>query len=382
MTQPPPFRQFVVKLHSRCNLACDHCYVYEARDTSWRSRPRAMSAPIMRRLAERIARHADRHELPVVHVALHGGEPLLAGRDRVDTLAGTLRAALPAATALKLSVQTNGTLVDPEWMALFHRHGIRVGVSLDGDADANDRHRRRRDGTGSHTAAIAGIALLRRPEHRSLYAGLLCTVDLANDPVRTYEALLAHQPARIDFLLPHANRQFPPPGHDPLGTPYARWLLAVFTRWYESPVRETSVRLFDDIMAVCLGGSSRSEAVGLSVPGFLVVATDGAIEQADSLHSSYDRAAATGLNVLAHDFDAAARHPQIAQWRLGEAGLADACRACEVMKLCGGGIRAHRYLPASGFANPSVYCADLEKLTGHIRDRVRADTRELLRSLP
>ena len=31
-----PLSQIVLKIHSRCDLACDHCYVYEAADQSWR----------------------------------------------------------------------------------------------------------------------------------------------------------------------------------------------------------------------------------------------------------------------------------------------------------------------------------------------------------
>ena len=42
MTGPlVPFREIVLKVHSRCDLACDHCYVYEHADQSWRARPKA-----------------------------------------------------------------------------------------------------------------------------------------------------------------------------------------------------------------------------------------------------------------------------------------------------------------------------------------------------
>jgi uncharacterized protein len=34
-----PFQQFVLKVHSRCNLACTYCYVYQGADESWRRRP-------------------------------------------------------------------------------------------------------------------------------------------------------------------------------------------------------------------------------------------------------------------------------------------------------------------------------------------------------
>ena len=61
-----PFRQFVLKMHSRCDLACDHCYIdhcyiYEHADTSWKGRPKASSGEVLTRTAERIAEHAGSH---------------------------------------------------------------------------------------------------------------------------------------------------------------------------------------------------------------------------------------------------------------------------------------------------------------------------------
>ena len=37
--RPTPFRQFIVKMHSRCDLSCEYCYMYEMADSSWRTRP-------------------------------------------------------------------------------------------------------------------------------------------------------------------------------------------------------------------------------------------------------------------------------------------------------------------------------------------------------
>ena len=45
-----PFREFVVKIHSRCDLACDYCYMYELADQTWRDRPRKMSDDTSSRL--------------------------------------------------------------------------------------------------------------------------------------------------------------------------------------------------------------------------------------------------------------------------------------------------------------------------------------------
>ncbi|MFF3376552.1 FxsB family cyclophane-forming radical SAM/SPASM peptide maturase [Streptomyces sp. NPDC002680] len=381
MRDANPFTEWIVKVAQPCNLACDHCYVYELRDRTWRHKPPVMAAVTADRLSRRIAEHARQHALPRVRVTLHGGEPLLAGPSRIERLLESLKRELRGTAECDTSLQSNATLLNPSWMDLFRRHGVSVGVSLDGGREANDRHRRARNGRGSHAAVQRGLELLRRPENKALFAGLLCTVDLANPPLDVYEALLAHEPPAVNFLLPHATWEHPPPGHDPMRTPYANWLLAVFDRWYTAPRQETRVRLFEDLMDLALGGAVRSESTGLADTDFLVVESDGTIELSDSLKATRDGGAATGLDIFAHDFDTAARHPVVADARRGGlTALSDVCRGCEVVRLCGGGLRAHRFHPRTGFANPSVYCADLRVLTTRIRDRVVADAAELLGS--
>jgi hypothetical protein len=37
-----PSPQFVLKVHCRCDPACDHCYVYERTDPGWRDIQRSM----------------------------------------------------------------------------------------------------------------------------------------------------------------------------------------------------------------------------------------------------------------------------------------------------------------------------------------------------
>ena len=97
-----------------------------------------------------------------------------------------------------------------EFCELFAKHLVRVGISVDGDRAANDRHRRYADGRSSYDKLIRAIELLRTPRFRRIYSGLLCTIDIANDPVVVYESLVALDPPRIDFLLPHAAWDDPP----------------------------------------------------------------------------------------------------------------------------------------------------------------------------
>ncbi|MBP5862667.1 FxsB family radical SAM/SPASM domain protein [Streptomyces sp. LBUM 1478] len=376
MDRPPlPLRQFVLKMHSRCDLACDHCYVYEHADQSWRGRPRVTSGRVLRATAERVAEHAKTHGLTAVHVVLHGGEPLLAGRARLRAAATELRAALDGVCALDLRIHTNAVTLDERFLELFDEFGIKVGVSLDGDRAANDLHRRYADGRSSHDRVLRAVELLGRPRHRHLFAGILCTVDLRNDPVAVHDALAELAPPRVDFLLPHATWEDPPPrpADDVDGTAYARWLLAVHDRWTATG-RTMEVRVFDSVLRTLRGGSSLTESLGLDPADLAVIETDGTFEQADSLKTAHDGAPATGLDVFSHTLDEVAAHPGIVARQQGLDGLAEQCRSCPVVRSCGGGLYAHRYrADGSGFRNPSVYCSDLLSLITDLRDRHMSD---------
>ncbi len=365
-----PLSQFVLKVHSRCDLACDHCYVYEAADQSWRGRPMAMSDEVISQTAQRIAEHAAAHALDTVQVVLHGGEPLLAGRGRLRRIVTELEGALRGTGRLDLRIHTNGVLLNEDFCELFAEHGVKVGISIDGGRTANDRHRRYADGRSSYDQVIRAIGLLHS-RFRELYAGLLCTIDIANDPQAVYQSLIKLHPPRIDFLLPHATWDHPPARRPTSDSEYADWLIAIFDRWLADGHR-VRIRTFDSILSTLRGGSSFTEALGLEPAALAVIETDGRYEQVDSLKAAFDGAPETGMNVFDHALDAVARHPGIQARQRGLAGLCQTCQDCPVVTSCGGGLYTHRHRSSNGFANPSVYCSDLLKLISHISSRLHA----------
>jgi uncharacterized protein len=367
VSRPPvPLSQFVLKIHSRCDLACDHCYVYESADQSWHGRPLTMSAAVISRAAQRIAEHAAAHRLPAVQVVLHGGEPLLVGQAGLRRIITELRSALHGVCRLDLRIHTNGVMLDKGLCGLFAEHDVGVGISIDGDRVANDRHRRYADGRSSYDKVIRAIGLLRTDQFRHLYSGLLCTVDIGNDPVVVYESLLALEAPRIDFLLPHATWDDPPPARaQEKDERHADWLIAIFDRWLAAG-RPVGIRTFDSIISTLGGGDSLTEALGLGPAVLAVIETDGSYEQVDSLKAAFDGAPATGLNIFDHSLDMVGQHPGIVARQQGLAGLCQTCQECPVVTSCGGGLYTHRYSAATGFHNPSVYCADLLKLITHI----------------
>lgn len=392
-----PFRQFVLKIATRCDLACDHCYVYQAADASWRGKPRFAAEEVLTRTAERIAEHAAANLLPAVAVVLHGGEPLLAGAERLRFTVRTLRELIEGrGVRLDLRLHTNGVRLDAGLCDLFREFGVRVGISLDGDRRSNDLHRRFSGGASSHAHVLRAVELLRK-EYPDIYSGILCTIDVRNDPVAVYEALKAAAPPRADFLLPHATHSAPPLRTVGDSADYADWLLTVYDCWTRDG-RPFQIRTFASILAAFRGLPGGTESLGLEPVDLVVVEADGTLEQVDSLKAAYDGAPETGFDVFRNTFDEASAHPGFAARRNGLADLCATCRACPVVGACGGGLRTHRYRapeptarhhpPATHehpappqaiavipdpFDHPSVYCRDLKELIMGIKLRGQAE---------
>jgi uncharacterized protein len=339
-----------------------------------------MSPAVVKATAQRIAEHARRHNLDSVAIGLHGGEPLLAGPDRIAATAQAFRSAMDPDIRLKLGVQTNGALLSERMLDVLLDHDIGVGVSLDGDRVANDRHRRNSRGDSSYDDVVRGIQLLTTSRYRQLFDGFLTVVDLHNDPVRTYESLAAFSPPSIDFLLPHATWAAPPPGKSTPGggvdtsdTSYADWLNTAFDHWYGLGKSRINVRLFGSAIRQLLGRQGTSEQLGTGALSFLVIETNGAIEQVDSLKAAFEGASWTGLHVLRDELDVAFTHPGVVARQIGVQALSETCQNCRLRDACGGGLYPQRYRPGTGFLNPSVYCADLMSFLDHVSARMRAD---------
>ncbi|MEU1021400.1 FxsB family cyclophane-forming radical SAM/SPASM peptide maturase [Streptomyces sp. NPDC005904] len=366
---PAPFRTFILKVANRCNIDCDYCFVFNSKDQAARRLPARMSLAVVRAAARRINEHASAHRLRAVHVVLHGGEPLLIGVGHMAGLLQAVRDGMPAGTRVFFELQTNGTLLSDAWLDLLEQYEVAVGVSLDGPSLANDRHRLTHAGRSSTASAVRGIELLRSRPH--LFAGLLAVVDLANDPVQVHDYLAAFQPPVIDFGLPHATHDDPPYRAHPSVPAYGLWLSRVYDAWLARPEYGHSVRMLEDIAALSSGVRGSVETLGLAPPTSVVIESDGSIEAVDTLRSVEEGATRLGLDLLRHSFDDALSHPKLLHRQHGTEALAEQCRACPLVDVCGGGYLPHRFSEAQGYRNPSVYCADLEYLIRHVQGSLR-----------
>jgi len=113
--------------------------MYQHADQSWRQRPPFMSEETFGHLLTRIEEYCDRRPGREMNLTFHGGEPMLMDPRQFDRLAGMAVEKLK--DRVSLGMQTNGTLVNDEWIDVLKRHNLRVGVSLDGPPEIHDLSR-------------------------------------------------------------------------------------------------------------------------------------------------------------------------------------------------------------------------------------------------
>ncbi len=368
-----PFYTFILKVESRCNLDCPYCFVYHLADQRWREQPKVMPEPVLEASIERIREHVQSHALSDIGVVFHGGEPLMVGAQLLDRMCSRIQEGV-GSTRVHFGLQTNGTLLTEVLVTVLKRHKISVGISIDGPPEYHDRYRVFRSGQGSSKLVLRGVDLLRAaPE---VFGGILCVVDISNDPIRTYRFLSKLGSPAIDFLLPHASHETLPPNVTDRAeiVRYGTWLSTIFNEWYDQPPRERpTIRMFESIMRLWLGQSSLVESIGPGCVDLVVVESDGGIEGVDALKSCYQGAAVTGHSVFDSSFDAALGSPVIASRQMGLNSLSPICRSCDLVRICGGGYQPHRYSRPDGFVNPSIYCDALTHFIRHIGDRMAGD---------
>lgn len=381
----PVITSFLLKVASRCNLACDYCYMYEHADQSWRAQPKLMSDDVVALAVARVAEHAAAHDLDRVAIIFHGGEPLLAGAGRLAAIAGVFRAGVPG-VRLDFGMQTNGTLLDADALDVLEAADIGVSLSLDGPRSATDRHRLTNGGRSSHDGAMEALELLR--QRPGIFSGLIGVIDPANDPVELIDFFASFDPPQVDLLLPDANHAKLPPGREEDPGLYERWLLAAFDTWFDRHPG-MRVRTFEAILDGIAGLPSQTDAFGFGDVSLLTIETDGSYHDLDVLKVTVDGATALGLRLADASVDEAAATEKIAAHRvlLRTEGLSETCRVCDVVDVCGGGAVPHRY-DVDGFRHPTVYCGEMRLLLAHARTRVREaleeerDLAEAARSAP
>ncbi len=360
-----PLDWVVFKVSQVCNLNCTYCYVYNRGDESWRTRPTFVSNRVVDQLSHRIAEQCARYALRRFTVELHGGEPLLINKGRMHEVLSGIRRQVHDVD-LHIVLQTNGLLLDREWLELFAAHGVTFGLSLDGPPPIADQSRVDHSGRGSTQALLDTIAALRAegPLFDQLNCGVLCVLNAESKGAELVTWFADHGFRGVDFLLPDGSLDNPPPNWRGTET-YARVLLEAFDAWYDLDDAAPRIRIFEVMMMGLMGVRPHLDAFGGDLHGICVVESNGGIGVVDTIRICGGRFATDTLDIFQHSLDTHGPHFGLAELQEPCA----TCTACPHFAACRGGYLPHRFDGLS-FDNPSMHCGTLYALADRMVKRL------------
>ncbi|MFW6226262.1 MAG: radical SAM protein [bacterium] len=146
--------QVIMKVTRGCNLRCSYCYVYDKNKYHGESMSINLYTEILTRWFSETKRgnlrtpndgiKDDRQD--TLSLVLHGGEPLSVGKEKFMQYAKiAYQLARRYGKVVSLSTQTNGTLIDEDWMSIFRKYKIQPGISFDGFGESAEE-RNHKDG--------------------------------------------------------------------------------------------------------------------------------------------------------------------------------------------------------------------------------------------
>ena len=239
--------QIVLKVSERCNIKCTYCYFFFGGDQSYKNHAAVIEDDSIEAVARFLEREIASEGIDRVSIALHGGEPLLMKKQRFARMLERLTRAT-ASTKLTVSLQTNGMLIDDEWVDIFTQYQIQVGVSLDGPRRMNDVYRIDKRNAGTYDRSVEG---LKRVQNASMAGWLpdpaiLCVINVRNDPKAIFEHFVGELGVKkLDFLLPDENHEVF--DRNTIGE-YGKFLSTAFHLWVKENDPSISIRIFEHLV--------------------------------------------------------------------------------------------------------------------------------------
>lgn len=265
---------------SLCNLRCGYCFY---RDET-QHREVASHGIMSQETLELTMRKALEAAQESCIIGFQGGEPTLAGLDFYKNVVKLAEKYKKPETYVGYSLQTNGILIDDEWLDFLEEHRFWVGLSVDGDRSIHDRNRP--DAQGKETYART-VRVWKELQRRRIDSTVLCvlTRQSARRIRSVYENLKKIGAFQLQFI----------PCLDPIGkerggevyslTPklYAEALKTLFDLWFEDLQKGVGVyiRTFENYVGILRGEPPEACAMYGRCSQQNVVEADGSIYPCD-----------------------------------------------------------------------------------------------------
>lgn len=309
-------------------------------------------------------RACQEYEIETVQVDFHGGEPLMMGKARFDRACRELMSGDYNGARLNLACQTNAILIDNEWVNIFSKYNVSVGISIDGPKHINDRHRLDRKGRSTYEGTVRGLKMLQeawREGRLNDEPGILCVANPSVKGAEIYRHFVdVLKCKKFDFLIPDES-------HDTCTDPegLSDFYCSALDEFFGDADKDVYVRYFHTHMQSMLS-SEFNPVMGVSKAGSdafaFTVSSDGDLYVDDTLRTTNDAIFTPIGNVRHLMLSETLSSWQVNKYVAINNQLPSVCVDCVWQKVCGGGRHIQRYSSGDDFNRESVYCPSIRKI--------------------
>lgn len=368
------FNLMIKPAGSLCNLDCAYCYYLDKADIYGGVEPR-MSLETLELV---IRKYIEANEVPEVTFNWHGGEPTVMGLDFYRK-AVEFEKKYAGGKTIRNTLQTNGTLLNPDWAKFFRDEDFLLGISIDGPQDIHDKYRRDKGGVPTWSRVMKSIELLHR---EGVQYNTMSTVNKlsAGRGAEIYRFLKGLGTRYMQFM-PVVEHVTDPKSRRPhivdpdtegaklapwsiSSIAFGRFLCDIFDVWVRSDVGRYFVGQFDAALACWCGVMPGSCSYSPTCGGNSVVEHNGDIYCCD--HFVYPKYKVG--NILTDDLASVMKGPLQTEFGLRKrSSLPRKCERCRYLFACNGECPKHRFnRTESGETGLSALCEGYQLFYSHV----------------
>lgn len=357
------YNNVVIKLTSACNLECTYCYV-----ASSKSKNGQMKENVLASIFDKYSSYTStlEPENRFVFYIWHGGEPLMCGLDYFEKLISLQHQFDNRDTVVLNGVQTNGTLLNQQWLDFFARNSFSIGISLDGPQYVQSL--RKGHGFDSFQAIEKNIKLMNQADMNFSVTSVV-TNEMAPLWRDIYDYFSGLNVRYIDFLPcynKNSDKFLSPENFEAFYLPLLRTWLA------DDPKRKPEIRLFSDFMKRIDVQPKGDITIGCEVIGqcgeIQYITENGDLYPCTVL--PINNALRMG-NIVRDDFKICLDSKNYIYFQKSY-NKDCCCGKCDYFDICRGGCAARRLYPPNGqiARGKDMYCSGRQMIINSIKSHL------------
>lgn len=345
----------IVKLTNKCNMKCPYCYHMNYTENTFRN-----NDTMSKNIVEIVIKKLLSNNYHSAHFTWHGGEPLLLGLDMFEFIVACQKRNNTKGLKIFNRVQTNGILLNEEFIDFFKKNDFHIGISIDGPGPVHSKNRNCTLAQFQKT-----VSAIKEAEKQKARMGVLTVIGKhnVNKPNEIYNFFCDNSIHNVSFLpciVTKNNKIDEEKSIEPQG--YGRFLCSFFDVWRNGSIIDMRIKNFDEIFRYKLKMQPLACINNNLCDEFLTITPEGQIFLCDNFSPGAD----SFVGSIYEDFADFYKKENIKTLVKNMNVLPSKCQKCTLLDFCNSGCKYYRYIVDSNMKKEQYFCLSTKMLYSHI----------------